>query len=125
MVWFIIYMTLFYREGGYPEGQFQLFWSYRHFFYNRELRMEICQNIWLFVPLGILLYAVFRKRWVLVVPLAFSIIIELVQYYTGRGLFEFDDMLSDGLGGCMGFGLGKLLMYVKGFIKLTAGTKKN
>ncbi len=104
---FIIYMTLLYRQGGNPTGQFVLFWSYKGFFSDRSMRVELFQNIWLFVPLGALLYYSIQKRRALIVPLLFSAVIEMIQYFTGRGLFEFDDIISNGLGGCYGFYLGK------------------
>lgn len=108
-VGFILYMTLLYRADGNPKGQFELFWSYKEFFSDRSIRVELFQNIWLFVPLGALLYYSVQKQWVLVVPVLFSIIIETIQLFTGRGLFEFDDMISNGLGGCYGYLLGKLV----------------
>lgn len=110
---FIIYMTLLYRTGGDPEGQFELFWSYKEFFSERSLRIELFQNVWLFVPLGAMLYYCTQKQWVLVVPLLFSIVIEAIQYFTGRGLFEFDDIISNGVGGCYGFWIGKLALEMR------------
>ncbi len=110
---FIVYMTLLYRAGGNPEGQFELFWSYRDFFRDSSIRVELFQNIWLFVPLGALLYYSIQKRWVLLIPFLFSIVIETIQYYSGRGLFEFDDMISNGLGGCYGYFMGKLLLELR------------
>ncbi len=114
---FIIYMTLLYRAGGDPEGQFELFWSYKEFFSDRSMRIELFQNIWLFVPLGALLYYSIQKRWVLLMPLLFSIAIEAIQYFTGRGLFEFDDMISNGLGGCYGFWFGKLASEIRNRVR--------
>lgn len=104
---FIVYMTLLYREGGTPTGQFEVLWAYKEFFSDRALRVQLFQNIWLFIPFGAFLYYISQKRWTMAVPLVFSIVIEVIQYYTGRGLFEFDDMISNGLGGVMGFWFGK------------------
>lgn len=104
---------MLYRVGGNSEGQFELFWSYREFFRDRSMRIELFQSIWLFVPLGALLYYSIQKRWVLLVPFLFSIIIETIQYFSGRGLFEFDDMISNGLGGCYGYLVGKLVSEMK------------
>ncbi len=117
-VFFIIYMTLLYREGGTPIGQFEVLWSYKEFFRDRSLRVELFQNIWLFIPFGSLLYFVFQRRCMMIVPLLFSIVIETFQYYTGRGLFEFDDMISNGLGGVLGFWFGELAAEAKSYMKM-------
>ena len=52
---FIVYMTLMGREAGNGRLQLKLFWSYRLFWSNPKVRMEILNNIWLFVPLGTIL----------------------------------------------------------------------
>ena len=109
---FIIYMTLMYRAEGMLTGKFEFLWSYKRFFYSRATRVEILQNIWLFVPFGMLLYQSFRKRWLMIVPFLFSIGIEITQYYTGRGYFEFDDMINNGLGGCIGFWIEDVICYI-------------
>ena len=53
----------------------------------------------------------------MVIPLLFSIAIETIQYYTGRGLFEFDDMISNGFGGVLGFWFGELVAEAKLYLK--------
>ena len=112
-VLFIIDMTLMYRKAGEPSGEFAVFWSYKELFHSRAVRIDTIDNIWLFVPLGTLLFFIFNKKRVLAIPLLFSVTIEILQYYTGRGLFEFDDMISNGLGGCIGYGIGAILQITK------------
>ena len=55
-------------------------------------------NIWLFVPFGIGLYVIFRKKRVWVVALGLSLVIELIQYFTGLGILELDDLFGNTLG---------------------------
>lgn len=108
---FIVYMTLLYREGG-DSGVKQALWSYKRFFSNRSARVETFQNVWLFVPFGTLLYAVFKRRWMLIIPLLFSVTIEITQYVTGRGFFEVDDIINNAVGGCIGIVAGELLQWL-------------
>ena len=100
---FIFLMTLYYREARDQRGQFELFWSYRQFFSSISLRGEILKNIWLFVPLGAAASG-WKSGWLWAVGL--SVVIEIVQYVTGLGLCEFDDVISNGLGAAVGFGFG-------------------
>ena len=109
---FIIYMTLMYRKGGNPTARLEVLWSYKRFFRDRSLRVETFQNIWLFIPFGTLLHSISKKNRMLFIPLAFSVFIEITQYVTGRGLFEFDDIISNTLGGCIGFWIGELLEWL-------------
>ena len=100
---FILYMTMVYREPGESHGVFELFRSYRDFFRNPMTRQNILNNIWLFVPLGVVLYNPNHPhRWLWAVGL--SIVIEAVQWFTGIGLSEMDDVVSNGLGALIGYG---------------------
>lgn len=103
---FILYMTMVYRENGDSRGVFELFASYKDFFRNPMTRQNILNNIWLFVPLGAALYDSEQpQRWgVLFWAIGLSIAIEAVQWFTGIGLAEIDDVLSNGLGTLIGYG---------------------
>ncbi|MCR5213869.1 MAG: VanZ family protein [Eubacterium sp.] len=111
---FIVYMTLMNREEGTALAEFEVFWSYKQFISSPSLRVEILNNIWLFIPLGLILYKLCPKAYILLIPFVFSILIELVQYVTGFGLCELDDVISNGLGGLIGYGVGVLSASVKG-----------
>ena len=102
----IAYMTLLYREEGDPRSRMELFWSYIQFFSSASMRVEIINNIWLFFPLGTILFRLSQKRRVVMVAVLISAGIELIQYVTGLGLAELDDVLSNGLGGMLGMWLG-------------------
>ena len=99
---FILYMTLMGERGTEPGLKLQLFWCYKRFFRNAILRQEILNNIWLFVPVGALLYWLLPKWYVVLIPPIMSLFIEVMQYTMKTGLFEFDDMVSNSLGGLIG-----------------------
>ena len=103
---FIIYMTLLFRESGMEKYNFDLFWSYKQFFKDVELRWEILNNIFLFIPLGTILYCIFPQKRILILPIVFSMIIEVIQLRLGIGLCEFDDIISNGFGAAIGFCVG-------------------
>ena len=109
---FIVYMTLMGREAGNGRLQLKLFWSYRLFWSNQKLRMEILNNIWLFVPLGTILYRLFPRFYIVIVPILISIAVEVSQYLLGVGLCEVDDVVSNGLGGLIGILVGFVVDWV-------------
>ena len=79
-----------------------LFWSYRLFFISPVMRLQILNNIWLFVPLGAMLYRLWPRGYVVLIPVLLSLGIETLQLVLGRGLFETDDIISNSLGGLIG-----------------------
>lgn len=59
-------------------------------------------------PTGFLLPAILNckmLRWyhIAITALFFSIFIEITQYFTGRGLMEFDDVFNNTVGSLVGF----------------------
>ena len=106
----IVYLTLMYRENESERLNLQLFWSYRKIFTDNEIRASIIKNIWLFLPLGAILYKLYPKKIMLLVPVIISIFIETLQYITGTGLCELDDIISNGLGGYIGFYTEKIII---------------
>ena len=67
---------------------------------------DIFRNIWLFIPLGAILYNLYPQKVVLLIPILLSGLIELVQYITKTGICELDDIINNGLGGATGYVLG-------------------
>ena len=59
-------------------------------------------NIWLFIPLGALLYKLSHKWEILVLPIALSLIIEITQLVLDIGAFQFSDLIANSLGGVVG-----------------------
>lgn len=103
----IVYMTLLFRENNnynYPG----ILWAYKKLFIESEARADIFKNIWLFIPLGAVLFYLYPNITILLIPLSFSIMIEIVQFFSGTGFCELDDIVSNTLGGYIGFYLGKL-----------------
>jgi len=83
------------RRPG-PKMTYELipFWSYG----VKSLRMEILLNIILFIPVGLL-----SPRWKTVgLAAGYSMLIELAQLVSFRGLFEFDDVIHNALGTTLG-----------------------
>ena len=107
----IAYFTLMYRETG--ETRIGLFRSYRAVLFSAEARAGILKNIWLFVPLGAILYRIYPRKAVLSVPVLLSVIIEAVQLLSGTGICELSDVISNGLGGAIGYGAATLTQAIR------------
>ena len=103
---FIFYETLMFRETGDMRTNLVLFSYAPTFFTNWRIRVDAINNIWLFVPFGTGLYAIFRKKRVWVFALLLSIMIEATQYFTGLGIAELDDLFGNTLGGVIGIYVG-------------------
>lgn len=43
--------------------------------------------------------------------LGLSLAIELIQYFTGLGIFELDDLFGNTFGGMIGVGIGVVILY--------------
>lgn len=99
---FIFYETLMFREIGDAKTNLVLFSYAGRFFKEQSVRVGVVSNIWLFVPLGTGLYRIFQKKWVLLIPFVFSVLIETTQYITRLGIAEFDDVFGNTLGGWIG-----------------------
>lgn len=85
------------------------FWSYKAIFaggfspVNRKtLFIQILANVVMFIPVGFLAGRLVGWKGI-VLGFAFSVLIELIQLLTGRGLFEFDDILHNTVGAVIGF----------------------
>ena len=117
-IFFIMYFVIMYRDKNETQTKMELFWSYKLFFENDEIRSEILKNIWLFIPLGSILYRLYPRKIILAVPFALSVAIEITQYTTGSGLCEIDDIVSNGLGGILGYGMASGLETIKKRLKI-------
>lgn len=73
-----------------------------------RIGMNFLGNIVLFIPVGVLVPVAtdWKKMWKTVVAgISFSLFIEIIQLTTSRGCFDLDDVLLNGLGTVIGFGL--------------------
>lgn len=102
-LYLIIYMTMCQRAAWGSEIELNMFWSYKQFFTNYNLRLQILNNIWLFIPFGAGIRSLLRKPRYLIIPFLLSVSIEAAQFIFHLGLCELDDVFSNTLGGCIGF----------------------
>lgn len=81
---------------------------------------NIILNICMFVPFGVLLplgWDFWKKAYrTYLIGVVFTVIIELAQLVTGRGIFEFDDIFNNLLGTMIGYGIYRLLYWIHGMV---------
>lgn len=102
---FVLTITIFGRTPSENyKYELDLFWSYKKAMNgSEELLMENFLNVILFVPIGLTTAVIAdNKRLVLIAGAALSAIIEVTQFITKRGLFEFDDIIHNALGALLG-----------------------
>ena len=105
----LAYFTLMFRETSGTRVNLNLFWSYKAALTDTDSWSDIFRNIWLFIPLGAILYKLCPRKIILIVPFLLSTVIELIQYTTGIGFCELDDILNNSIGGLIGYEAGELL----------------
>lgn len=106
-VFIILSTTIFSRFPSLAHNtQLIPFWSYAEVVTGQRSPIGILLNIALFIPFGWFLVAFFqikqKKLLVSLLPILLSITIELIQYFTGRGTADIDDVISNTLGGMIG-----------------------
>lgn len=125
---FIFYETLMFRETGDSRTALIPFSYLSRFWKTYSVRVEVINNIWLFVPLGAGLYSLFPKRRLLWIPFLLTVGIEFTQYLTGLGLAQADDIMGNTVGAVVGFLLAKRLcafgLWMKNRIASTIMRKK-
>ncbi len=117
IAYLVLYSFLVYfgrKPYAKPQLHLDLFWSYRIAFDGFKIRhlsyaREILLNILVYVPLGMILAAIFRDSkhpilWPVLIGLGLSVITEAVQYITARGVTELDDVMDNGVGLLIGIG---------------------
>lgn len=98
--------TVFTRTGSVRQYELIPFWSWRDIirYHDRQLLKENLLNCILLFPAGALLPIIMNHEvkwsWALMFGVLVSAVIETSQLITMRGLFEWDDMIHNGLG-CM------------------------
>ena len=108
----IIYITLMFREHI-GSNKIMVFDNIKKILKDSETRSDIIKNIWLFIPIGTILFLLYPRRIMLIIPIVLSICIEGIQYITQMGFCELDDVICNGIGGCIGCCLGKLTIDIK------------
>ena len=81
------------------------FWTYRQYYTDDFTQFEIKINILMFIPIGFLLPMVIKKPvWLPpIIGTGISVIIELIQLITHRGMCETDDVISNTIGFLIGY----------------------
>lgn len=104
--------TLLNRGHGWTNDKIQpLFYSYRDAWINfsNAAWRNIILNFCMFIPFGIWLplgIKGFRKFWkTYLAGFLFTLLIECIQLFSGRGIFELDDILGNTVGTMIGYGL--------------------
>lgn len=105
----VLFVTV--RGGGFYSGRanLHLFRAWREAWnsFSERQWLNILLNIAMFVPLGILVPLIWPglRKGYRMLPVAFgaSLSIEIIQFITGSGLFDVDDLFTNTLGAAIGF----------------------
>lgn len=76
----------------------ELFWSWRAWSVQRN---QILTNVVMFIPVGVISGHLWKRKG-LWVAAGLSVLIEVLQLVSGRGLMEFDDVIHNCLGAAIG-----------------------
>ena len=114
---FVLWITLIDRRIGGRQSNLTPFWEYANVVNDVQRSYFIRQiigNILLLMPFGFLISFLPKLqdiKWksVLLSALCFSAFIELMQFITGRGLMEFDDVFNNTVGAVLGYGMCKII----------------
>ena len=124
----VLFMTVLGRRTHdyYTDNyNFEWFHSYRQIIIDNDGKMliSVLQNIIMFIPIGLTLSMVFRRKHGFSVPLGisilFSLLIETCQLLLKSGLFELDDLFNNTLGALIG-----IITYLIFYGILNASIKK-
>lgn len=106
----VLYVTVL-RSTAYGTRfiNLHLFRAWREAWNSFSLKnwLNVLLNVAMFLPLGILLPLMRKgfRKWYCMLPAGFcaSLLIEVWQYVTGRGLFDVDDLFANTLGAVLGY----------------------
>lgn len=105
----VLYITLLGRTPSVRRSMLTPFWEYRELICSVDKLYwlgQIIGNIVMLMPLGVFLCLMYRRLNAIhigMIGCACSMYIELTQYFTGRGLLEFDDIFHNTLGAVIGY----------------------
>ena len=103
-IFIVLWITVLHRSLRISNAQLDLLWSYKEWLSgDTGLGNEIFANIALFVPFGFMLSAVLpKRRFIIPAAIVLSLTIETLQLVLMRGLFEWDDVISNTIGAAVG-----------------------
>lgn len=102
----VLLLSLFYRKTNnteqFTEPSYIREWIYI-LFTNKIVFLNIIGNIILFVPLGVYISDVKLNKLLLVlIMISIITILELLQYVTKKGVFDYVDIILNAIGGLIG-----------------------
>lgn len=114
---FVLWITVINRKTGIRRSMLTPFWEFANVLKNTQrwyYVQQIIGNILLLFPFGFLISFLPKFHditWKKVLLHAFcvSLLIEITQYLTCRGMLEFDDLFNNTLGGLLGYKVYELL----------------
>lgn len=103
-IFIVLWLTVLHRSLRISNAQLDPLWSYKEWLAgDTELGNEILANMAMFVPFGFILSVVSSKRcFTIPAAVVFSLTIETLQLVLMRGLFEWDDVISNTIGAAIG-----------------------
>jgi glycopeptide antibiotics resistance protein len=103
-IFIVLWLTVLHRSLSISNAQLDPLWSYKEWLAgDTDLGNEILANIAMFVPFGFMLSAVLpKRRFIIPAAIVFSLAIETLQLVLMRGLFEWDDVISNTIGAAIG-----------------------
>jgi len=121
---YLAYLVFFSHEYGRTEihhsynlTPFKTIRLYLKLGFNKTTIINLLGNIVSFIPMGILLPIVSTKmvrlKLIIFTSLLVSVIIEVIQYISGAGAGDIDDVLLNMIGGLMGYSLYYLVKQFK------------
>jgi len=106
-------LTIIARTPTGHNYELMLFWSYIEIYKGNTIFIyDNILNVLMLMPLGVLLSVGFDQitcKQAALSGFLVSLIIEVMQLLTRRGLFEFDDILHNTLGCLLGYAIYKLI----------------
>lgn len=83
-------------------GSSVITWTIPPNYYLFFMDKDILANIWLFVPLGAILYKLSQMWEIIALPIALTLLIETSQLILDIGAFELSDLIANSIGGAIG-----------------------
>ena len=87
----------------------EFFWSWKAW---KDQKKQILVNVIMFIPVGLIGDHLWKGKGIWIAT-GVSVLIEVLQLVTARGLFEFDDVIHNMLGAAIGIGIIITLQVVK------------
>ena len=109
---YLLTVTVFLREGNFEvkiRSELIPFKNLYNIFKNKTYRelIEVIANILVFVPYGFLLKSIMPKKKYLPIALGAvtTVSIEIIHYFSKRGVFDVNDMINNLIGVLIGCGI--------------------